>query len=169
MKLIQKKMNNKVFVSIDESLTSPKWLDYVELFVQKVLERLSLNNWEVSIYFCDDKYIAGLNKQYRNIDGSTDILSFELGAEDIDENGEKIFSAGDIIISIDSLSTNAIEFGVPKVEELQRLLIHGILHLNGYDHGDEHIERGVEPQNEMLKLQENILIELIKDNYIKEV
>ncbi len=42
-------------------------------------------------------------------------------------------------------------------EELKRLLIHGCLHLNGYDHGEEHIESGVEPKDEMLRLQEEVL------------
>ena len=44
-------------------------------------------------------------------------------------------------------------------EELKRLLIHGVLHLNGYDHGEAHIEKGVEPTDEMLLLQEKILAE----------
>ena len=64
---------------------------------------------------------------------------------------------GDIIISVETVPKNAAYFGVSQNEELKRLLIHGTLHLNGYDHGEAHIEPGVEPDDEMLKLQETVL------------
>ena len=49
---------------------------------------------------------------------------------------------------------------MPADEELKRLLVHGMLHLNGYDHGEEHVEEGVEPACEMLKLQKQLLASL---------
>ena len=70
------------------------------------------------------------------------------------------FCAGDIIISVESLPKNAAYFEVDENSELKRLLVHGLLHLNGMDHGDEHIEKGVAPEGEMLVLQEQILEEL---------
>jgi rRNA maturation RNase YbeY len=72
---------------------------------------------------------------------------------------------GDIIISLDTLTENATYFAENKNEELKRLLVHGLLHLNGMDHGEEHIEKGVLPQCEMLQIQENILQKL-KDEKI---
>ena len=103
--------------------------------------------------------IQQLNSQYRNIDSPTDILSFENGSKYTDDEGEWL-QAGDIAISLDTLPKNAEYFGVSENEELKRLLIHGVLHLNGYDHGEEHIEPDKEPTDEMLVLQEKILHEL---------
>jgi len=68
--------------------------------------------------------------------------------------------AGDIVISIDTLFRNADEFNVAVDEELKRLLIHGILHLSGMDHSDN------SPEQEMLKLQESILTDLLKETDI---
>ena len=96
------------------------------------------------------------NKNYRKIDAPTDVLSFENGEEYTDEEGNW-FSAGDIVISLETLPKNAEYFEVDKNTELKRLLIHGLLHLNGMDHEPEHIEKGVEPECEMLVLQEKTL------------
>ena len=101
--------------------------------------------------FCSDAYIKNLNKQYRNIDGPTDVLSFEQGETYIDEDGSNRFNSGDIVISLDSLKFNAEEFEVGLNEELKRLLIHGILHLKGMDHSDN------SPDQEMLRFQEALV------------
>ena len=103
--------------------------------------------------FCRDAFIHELNKTYRHIDSPTDVLSFEQGDEYDDEDGNLRFNAGDIVISLDSLRSNAETFNVTMNEELKRLLIHGILHLSGMDHSDN------DPQQEMLQLQEKILKE----------
>ena len=66
---------------------------------------------------------------------------------------------------MDTLTENATYFAENKNEELKRLLVHGLLHLNGMDHGEEHIEKGVLPQCEMLQIQENIL-QKMKDEKI---
>jgi len=112
---------------------------------------------EVSILFCNDDFIHELNKNYRQIDSATDVLSFENGESYEDENGEVWLSAGDIAISLETLPKNALYFEVSEDEELRRLLVHGLLHLNGYDHGEEHVEKGVEPVCEMLKVQKKIM------------
>lgn len=150
-------MNNSLIIDIEESCTSPSWLPKVEPFVSDVLDDLDIHNWELSILFCTNTFIAQLNKQYRDIDAPTDVLSFEQGDEYMDEDGNTLYIAGDIIISLDMLAFNASEYGVTMDEELKRLLIHGILHLDGYDHGDEHIERGTSVDGEMLALQENLV------------
>lgn len=151
-------MSNTVFIDLDESCPAPLWFDKVEPFVFSVLEKIEVKNWELSILFCTDPFIAALNKQYRNIDGPTDVLSFEQGDEYIDDSGITHFSAGDIVISIDSLMANAQAFDETPNEELKRLLIHGILHLKGLDHGDDHIDRSEQPSSEMLQMQERILL-----------
>ncbi len=65
------------------------------------------------------------------------------------------------------LQSNAVNYDISEDEELKRLLIHGILHLDGYDHGEDHIQAGKEAQNAMLVLQEKLLstytIKIIED------
>ena len=120
--------------------------------------------WDFSILLCDDALIRALNRQYRGIDGPTDVLSFEIGGEYADEDGagKAFFCAGEIVISIDRLAFNSAEFGVSKNEELKRLVIHGILHLNGMDHADN------SPEQEMLQIQESILKTLEGVTLLKE-
>ena len=129
------------------------------------MEKLGYDGEELSIMFTDDTLMQELNKSYRNIDSSTDVLSFENGEEYNDEDGNKWLNAGDIAISLDMLPVNAAYFNCSENEELKRLLVHGLLHLNGMDHGDEHIEKNQLPVCEMLVTQENLLSEL-KDEII---
>ena len=150
-------MANRILVSVDENTASPDWLNLIEGFVYNVLKELEYDDEEISIMFCDDKCIQELNSTYRKIDSATDVLSFENGLEYTDEDGNKWFAAGDIAISLDMLKQNAQYFEVSENEELKRLLIHGILHLNGYDHGEEHVEKGVEPKCEMLQIQKRLM------------
>ncbi|UTC65852.1 MULTISPECIES: rRNA maturation RNase YbeY [unclassified Treponema] len=144
-------MSNSISVSFNDE--PPGAIDplRVENFISTVLNDLNLDNWDISLLFCDDGFIRNLNKQYRNIDSPTDVLSFEQGDEYFDDEGEKRFMAGDIVISLDSLNFNAEEFNVGIDEELKRLIVHGILHLNGMDHSDN------SPEQEMLKFQEKLL------------
>ena len=157
-------MANRVFVSVQEGMEEPSWLNKIEPFVLKALEKIGYDGEELSIMFCDDPFIQDLNKTYRNIDNPTDVLSFENGDEYTDEEGTWL-CAGDIIISVETLPKNAEYFDVDINSELKRLLVHGLLHLNGMDHGEEHIEKGTAPVGEMLVLQENVLSEL-KDEII---
>ena len=105
-----------------------------------------------------------------NIENSEELFDYLCDVSDsfagmLDENdleyedGEKWKNVGDIVISLETLSKNAEYFEVSENLELKRLLIHGLLHLNGYDHGEEHIEKNKEPECEMLKIQENLLKE----------
>jgi probable rRNA maturation factor len=118
-----------------------------------VLDRLGLDGWDLAAVFCGDAYIRGLNARFRGKDEATDVLSFSLG-ETVEENGETRYLPGDIVISLETLTENAGYFQVSPDEELRRLLIHGILHLNGMDHATN---ADIEP---MLALQEALLSEL---------
>ena len=151
-------MANRILISLQEDFSAPAWFseEKISAYVQSVLSKLGFDGEEISILFCNDDYIHELNKNYRDIDSATDILSFENGEKYTDEEGEWL-EAGDIALSLETLPKNADYFKVSENEELKRLLIHGILHLNGYDHGEEHIESGVAPSDEMLVLQEEIL------------
>ena len=157
-------MANRIFVSVLEGVDEPEWLDKVQDFLLLAANQLGFDNEEVSVLFCNDEYIKELNSSYRNIDAPTDVLSFENDEEYEDEEG-KWKCVGDIAISLDTLPVNAEYFNEDTNAELKRLLLHGLLHLNGMDHGEEHIEKGTAPQCEMLVLQENIL-EKLKDEII---
>ena len=118
---------------------------------------------DFSVTFVTDNEIQELNREYREIDAPTDILTFRLDdapsfpisfeEEDVDFlNNEEM---GDIFISLDTMRRNAEEFGVKNEEELSRLLLHGILHLRGLDHKTNDFAK-----EEMLKEQEEVLTKL---------
>ncbi len=157
-------MSNRIFAAVGEGVVEPDWLDAAVNFMGKAAELLGYDREEISLLFCNDEYIKELNSSYRNIDAPTDVLSFENDEEYEDEEG-KWKCVGDIVISLDTLPVNAEYFNEDTNAELKRLLVHGLLHLNGMDHGEEHIEKGKEPECQMLLLQENIL-EKLKDEII---
>lgn len=142
-------MNNSAILWQD--MSEPKWSGLIQPFLETILTQLNHTNWDISVVFCTDAFIHELNKTYRHIDAPTDVLSFAQGDEYNDEDGALRFNAGDIVISLDSLRSNAATFNVSINEELKRLLLHGILHLSGMDHSDN------DPNQEMLQLQEKIL------------
>jgi probable rRNA maturation factor len=143
-----------------ETACLPFWLKKTKpaAFILDVLAYLGKDNWDVSVVFCNNASIRALNRQFRDIDEPTDVLSFTLGEMD----GER-FLPGDIVISIEMVEENAGYFGVPIEEELRRLLVHGILHLNGMDHSG-HLPKTPESDEiePMLHVQEEILAALAK-------
>jgi len=80
---------------------------------------------DIAYIFCSDERILEVNKQYLQHDYYTDIITFDYS--------EGPIISGDIFISIDTVKTNAEEFGVSFEQELNRIIIHGILHLCGQD------------------------------------
>ena len=157
-------MTNRIIASVQEDIAQPDWLENAVLFLEKTAEQLGYKGEEISVLFCNDEYIRELNRSYRNIDAPTDVLSFENGEEYEDEEGHWK-CVGDIAISLDTLPVNAEYFNEDQNAELKRLLVHGLLHLNGMDHGEEHIQKGTAPSCQMLVLQEQIL-EKLKDEII---
>ena len=103
---------------------------------------------EVSLSFIDDEEMRELNLQYRQIDQTTDVLSFSIDDQP-DENGYRML--GDIVISIPCAERYAHSRGVEPREELETLIVHGALHLLGYDDEDE------DEREKMLMRQTEIL------------
>lgn len=94
-------------------------------------------NCELSIAIVDLAEMAELNVQYRGNEGPTDVLSFE--CDDpcaVASSGEPIM-LGDVVIAPEVAETQAVEYGHTVEEELNLLLVHGVLHLMGYDHIDD--------------------------------
>lgn len=125
---------------------------FLELSVAKILQELNLKNVEVSITLTDDETIREINKQWRGKDKPTDVLSFPQ-EETI---GYKYKLLGDVIISLPYAKKQAEDIGFTLKEEIIRLLIHGILHLLGYDH-----ERSKEDEKIMFDLQDKIFEKVI--------
>ena len=108
---------------------------------------------EVSVVLTDDEYIRELNYKFRHKDTATDVLSFamEETAEDDPEAGwdeENIL--GDIIISVETAQRQAEEYGHQFIREMAYLTTHGMLHLLGYDHGDEAQRRVMREKEEQV-------------------
>ena len=112
---------------------------------------------DFSVTFVSDEEIKNLNREYRNIDLPTDILTFRLadGEDDFPAPEGEDEEMGDIFISLESMKSNASEFGVGENDELRRLLLHGLMHLRGWDHKTN--DFNLEP---MLIEQERILREI---------
>jgi len=136
-------------------IDDPGWLRRCRRFAAKVLDTRGIDNWELSILLTDDGTIRQLNRHYREMDGPTDVLSFPQDPDYATAIGEGKIPAGDVVISLESLRRNARVRLIPEEEELKRLLIHGILHLEGMDHEDE--------ESEMIRLQEDIMRRLKKE------
>jgi probable rRNA maturation factor len=132
----------------------PRWGKSLKSYALKILAELGRDKWDLSILLCNDKTMSSLNSRYRGKSEATDVLSFALGeGEQFPCNSHRRLP-GDVVISLDTLSINAQRFNISEDEELRRLLIHGILHLDGMDHKTN---TATEP---MLQLQERILRKL---------
>ncbi|MBR1699600.1 MAG: rRNA maturation RNase YbeY [Bacteroidales bacterium] len=102
-----------------------KWLKFV---AHSEARRLG----DISIIFCSDQYILEVNRKYLNHDYYTDIITFDYCEGDL--------LSGDLFISVDSVRENAAFYGTAFEIELNRVIVHGVLHLIGYDdHTEEEI------------------------------
>ena len=94
-------------------------------------------NAEVSLSIVDRQTIHKLNKDYRNVDRETDVLSFPLDEEGFDNEGNPLILLGDIVICLDVAEDQAADFGHSLEREIMYLICHSTLHLLGYDHIEE--------------------------------
>jgi len=137
-------------------MPEPVWLDTAAAFAVKAIDAIGEDSWDLSLYFCGDEFMAGLNAEYRGKEGPTDVLSFTLGEWVEGENGRR-YIAGDVVVCLPVLERNASEFGVSQNEELKRLIMHGVLHLSGLDHATNG------PDEPMLARQEALLLTLSEE------
>lgn len=125
---------------------------YLNKIIKKTLKHEKALNSEFSIVFVDESEIRRLNRDYRNIDKVTDVLSFAF--EDNSKiSYNKIRFLGEIYICIPRMIEQAKEYGHSNERELGFLTVHGLLHLLGYDHMNK------EDEEVMFGLQELILNE----------
>ena len=93
-------------------------------WINKIIESENKLEGEINYIFCDDDYLHKINLQYLNHDTLTDIISFDYS--------EGNFLQGDIFISIERVQDNATDFNISLLDELKRVMAHGILHYCGY-------------------------------------
>ena len=122
-----------------EEVTLPELEGLIMEVAEAVAKHLSVSaNCEVSIAFVDDDEMSRLNSAYRSKEGPTDVLSFPIGDDILDESGAPQGQMlGDVIISAERAVFQAAELGHSFERELAFLLVHGLLHLLGYEHGDD--------------------------------
>ncbi len=102
-------------------------------FATKALDAIGNGGSSATIAFVSDKNIRKLNRQFRNVDKATDVLSFPAG-------DEEETNLGDIAISVDTAAVQAKENSLTFKNEIAQLILHGLLHLSGYDHETDHGE-----------------------------
>ncbi len=118
----------EISTSGDVALTE----EWIEGYCMRLLTAIDRANGELSLLFTDDAEIHPLNRDWRGVDRSTDVLSFAQG----EAEGGQTHILGDVVISIETTKRQAMERGHSVERELKVLLVHGVLHLVGYDHID---------------------------------
>ena len=145
------------YLDIEENKEYEKVLNRV---INKCFEEEKLKNLYISITLTNPENIQKINKEYRNIDRATDVLSFPMFEKnEIDEliqNQNNVVEdvLGDIIISVDRVKEQAVEYGHSFERELAYMVVHGFYHLMGYDHMND------DEKSVMRAKEENILSKL---------
>ena len=139
-----------------ESIDS--YCEYFNKICEKVKLLLKLDKlYYFSVIFVDDQKIQELNKEYRDIDKITDVISFAYLDEALPfELNQEEIELGDIFISIEAIKRQALEYGHSNIREASFLFTHGLLHLLGYYHLQK------DKEQKMFKLQDDILDDIIK-------
>ncbi|QMU31077.1 rRNA maturation RNase YbeY [Adhaeribacter radiodurans] len=117
------------FISEEVEFTL-KDVDKVKNWIAQVIAEHQLIIDNITYIFCSDEYLYNINQTYLNHDTYTDIITF-------DNSDEEDTIESDIFISIDRVKENASQLNIPFQDELHRVIIHGVLHLIGYDDKDE--------------------------------
>ncbi len=134
---------NRVLVRKEKGKVKTQW---VREILSRLLQAHGLKNTEISVYLTGDQTIRLLNRDFRGRDKPTDVLSFIY-----DEPVGRYRLLGEIVISLDTAQKQAEELGHSLEEEIKRLLVHGFVHLLGYDH-----ELGEEEERKFTEMEEKL-------------
>ncbi len=127
-------------------------IDIPKDFINYCLDKLCLKNVLFNVIIVNNEDIHKINKEYRNVDRPTDVISFALeDNKDVDVPGLRVL--GDIYISYDKVIEQALEYGHSEKREICFLSIHGLLHLLGYNH------EKLDDEKKMFSLQKELLEE----------
>ena len=142
-----------------EKMTPPEDIEHlIEICTAAALEEEGIDDTaEVSVTLVDNEGIRELNREHRDIDRETDVLSFPLGDDDgyeVDPDNDAIM-LGDIVISLEKVAQQAEEYGHSYRREVAFLITHSLFHLLGYDHVNSE-----EEEKEMFGKQDMVLDKL---------
>lgn len=130
---------------------------YINLIVSRIKSVMKLEKqYEFSIILVDSNKIHEINREYRNIDKETDVISFASLDDELVFDLNEVIELGDIFINVDAIRSQASDYGHSLKREFCFLVTHGILHLLGYDHMNKKDEK------KMFDLQEEILNEIAR-------
>jgi probable rRNA maturation factor len=141
-----------IWINFNQSLPPNLDCDLLERAIQTTLERHDRPDVDVTLQLTDDVSMQLLNHAYRGIDATTDVLAFNQAF--VDPETDRLY-LGDIIISVETAQSQAIDNKHSLNRECVLLAVHGTLHLLGYDHHDP------QDKDEMWAIQEKILSDLI--------
>lgn len=125
-----------------------------EKIAESILSSEKKKGCKINIVFTGNDFIQEVNTRYRMRNCATDVIAFGFSKKDCGYEG------GDIFISVDKAAENAGKYGVSSKEELVRLIIHGVLHVIGYDH-----EKGGAGKKNMMRKQEKYLRRAMKGGW----
>jgi rRNA maturation RNase YbeY len=112
-----------------------KGKELLQEWIARVIRKEKRKAGTINFIFCSDPYLKKMNRQYLQHESNTDVITFD--------NSENGLVSGDIFISTDRVTFNAKQYGTAFDEELHRVMIHGILHLLGYDDRTEKQEKEI--------------------------
>ena len=125
-----------MFEIINDTNREVDELEILNDYVKYLVDKLELEKCEFNIIIVDNERIHEINREYRNVDRETDVISFAM-EDNMDVEYVDFRLLGDIYISIDKVKTQAEDYGHSTVREICFLVTHGVLHLLGYDHMEE--------------------------------
>jgi len=122
---------------------------------QAILNALGSHEGELSILLVDDSEIKTLNKDYLNRSGPTNVIAFPMKEGDFSDINPQLL--GDVVISMETAGREALQSGISTEERFAQLLVHGILHLFGFDHekSEQDARKMEKKSDELLKLIES--------------
>ncbi len=123
----------------------------IKKIISEIIKSEKKQGLSINLIFVDDKKIKKINTDFRFKNSETDVISFNYN--------ERRYSGGDIFISVDSARNNAKKYGVDFQQEILRLVVHGILHVLGYDHTKKFYRTEI-----MRKKQERYVKKFLKEN-----
>ncbi len=122
----------------------------VKDWIKKTILAEKARPGDINVIFCSDEYLLGVNKEYLGHDYYTDVITFDY------VEGKTI--SGDIFISVDTVKFNAEEYGSTFATELRRVIIHGVLHLLGYDDHED-------VDKKLMREKEDAYLDIYKKEY----
>jgi probable rRNA maturation factor len=128
---------HEILITIDEAFSTAVAESRLAEIARAVLSAEGVADCELGIVITDDETIRRLNREYAGEDHATDVLSFSLREGEEFVSADDTLRLGEVIISLPTAKRQALDAARPVDDELAHLLVHGILHILGYDHAEE--------------------------------